>query len=424
MTKSSRTAIVALVAAAALPLTGAVAVAADPQPLPWDQNLAAPLTTSQCLSKVQDPFNHAWMRCYTPAQLRTAYDVNPLYAKGITGKGRTVVIVEPIGSPTVQHDLDVFDRQFGLPATHVEVDRLAGVPTFDPADLTQRAWADDTAQAVESTHAFAPGAKIVLVETPSAPTLPPSDATGMLSDVIPETAAAINHLVSTGKGDVVSIGWSALERGFPGSTLSAQRSAFTNAVAHGVTLTSGAYRGSSWSAEWPSSDPVVTAVGSTYPELDDSGQRLAPDTAIPVVDPGAGESQVFSRPDYQASVASVVGTHRGTPDVSISGDFDSGIWHYTSFAATDTGWQTGGDTTMASALFAAVVALADQAAGHRLGQLNPDLYRLYEQHSPAIIDITATHGFPNGGQAAPGYDLVTGVGTLDITQFVTALTHR
>ena len=53
---------------------------------------------------------------YTPAQVRAAYFLNPLLHKGINGTGQSIVIVDSFGSPTIRHDLKVFDRQFRLPA--------------------------------------------------------------------------------------------------------------------------------------------------------------------------------------------------------------------------------------------------------------------------------------------------------------------
>ena len=46
----------------------------------------------------------------SPAQLVAAYDTGPLYSRGITGKGQTIVIILPFGSPTIRHDLAVFDK--------------------------------------------------------------------------------------------------------------------------------------------------------------------------------------------------------------------------------------------------------------------------------------------------------------------------
>ena len=63
-------------------------------------SLGSPISTSDCLAMFG-------IHCYSPLQFRTAYDLNPLYARGITGKGRTIMIVDSFGSPTLQHDLDM-----------------------------------------------------------------------------------------------------------------------------------------------------------------------------------------------------------------------------------------------------------------------------------------------------------------------------
>ena len=70
---------------------------------------AGPPTTAQC--------ERAYgIACYQPGQLRTAYNLTPLYGKGITGTGQTIVIVDSFGSPTIRQDLAAFDKQFGYPA--------------------------------------------------------------------------------------------------------------------------------------------------------------------------------------------------------------------------------------------------------------------------------------------------------------------
>jgi hypothetical protein len=52
--------------------------------------------------------------CYQPDQIRKAYNLLPLYAQGYDGRGRTIVIVDSFGSPTIRDDLHVFDQTFGL----------------------------------------------------------------------------------------------------------------------------------------------------------------------------------------------------------------------------------------------------------------------------------------------------------------------
>ena len=55
------------------------------------------------------------LACYSPGQIQRAYDLPSLYARGLDGRGRTIVIVDSFGSPTIRHDLRVFDSAFGLP---------------------------------------------------------------------------------------------------------------------------------------------------------------------------------------------------------------------------------------------------------------------------------------------------------------------
>lgn len=104
----------------------------------------------------------------SPAQIWAAYDLRPLLREGIDGKGQTIAIVEPFGSPTITHDLAVFDKRFGLPPASLKVIQPAGaVPRYRPTQERTGA-AGETTLDVEWAHAMAPGAKILLVETPAA----------------------------------------------------------------------------------------------------------------------------------------------------------------------------------------------------------------------------------------------------------------
>src|SRR6185437_10601502 len=48
---------------------------------------------------------HYRIACYTPQQIRQAYNLPALSRQGITGRGQTIVIVDSFGSPTVRRDL-------------------------------------------------------------------------------------------------------------------------------------------------------------------------------------------------------------------------------------------------------------------------------------------------------------------------------
>jgi subtilase family serine protease len=392
-----------------------------------------PISTSDCVAQIG-------IHCYSPLQYRTAYDLNPLYQQGITGKGRTIVIVDSYGSPTIQHDLETFDKQWGIQDTQVQVVKWGNVPAFDPTNSDMTGWAGETTLDVEYAHAVAPDAHIVLVETPVAET---EGVTGL-----PEMMDAEKSLINQGVGDVITQSFGATENTFPGfdqgnyKSITDLRYAFKAAAAHGVTvLASSGDNGVSDSDlnnnlypykvnSWPSADPLVTSVGGTQLTLDNSGNRTAPDQVWHDAygAGGGGVSAVFDRPWYQAGVANVVGQHRGTPDISMSAAVDGAAWTYESYDPSRAGWHLTGGTSEASPLFSGVVALADQAAGHRLGQINPQLYAMSMLPSKwsGITDVTnGNNGWNNvtGYQATQGYDLATGLGTVDAARFVHMLAN-
>lgn len=102
--------------------------------------------------------------CYTPLAIRTAYDVESLIQKRLTGKGQTIIDIVSYGSPTIQQDLNVFDTQFGLPPLHVQVLAPLGASSLTPQ--SSRGWAIETALDVEMMHAIAPDAHIVVMTSP------------------------------------------------------------------------------------------------------------------------------------------------------------------------------------------------------------------------------------------------------------------
>ncbi len=399
--------------------------------------IPAPIPTSQCLAMFG-------IHCYSPLQFRTAYHLKPLYQAGITGAGRTIVVVDSFGSPTIRHDVDAFDRQWGLPAVNLKIVRTGPIPPFDPDNDQMVVWANESSLDVEYAHAIAPGARIILLETPVA------TIEGLSG--LPEMMTGEKDLIDAGQVDVISQSFNTTENTFPGfdqgnySSLFNLRYAFTDALRHHVTVlgSSGDDGPTSFMDDqatlypfpansWPSTDPLVTSVGGTQMTLDDAGHRLSPDTVWndPFGASGGTTSQVFGRPAFQNGVRSVVGDHRGTPDISMSAAVDGGAYVYASFLDPANPWQLFGGTSESSPVFAGIVALSDQLAGHRLGDVNPALYLMgavSQAHHPAfhtgLVDVTTgdnTFGGVTGYPATGGYDLATGWGTVDATRFVPAL---
>jgi subtilase family serine protease len=197
---------------------------------------------------------------------------------------------------------------------------------------------------------------------------------------------------------------------------------------------------------WPDSDPLVTAVGGTQLRPQGAGYKsvawndtydrawtlYAEGSTEP--DPsasGGGRSEFFARPSYQDGVKAVTGARRGVPDIAMSAACDGSVSIYSSYQPGQVGWSLSCGTSEATPEFAAIVALADQVAGHPLGLVNPALYRLEAEHAPGIVDVTSgnnTVSFSQGADQKPvtvkgypagqGYDLVTGVGTVNANEFV------
>ena len=147
-------------------------------------------------------------------------------------------------------------------------------------------WAEETTLDVEYAHSIAPGAKIVLAETPVAET------EGRLG--LPEMMNAEKSLINRGIGDVITQSFGATENTFPGfssgnfSSLLDLRYAFTDASctaspcsprratperpdeSDGATLYP--FRVNSW----PSSDPLVTSLGGSMLNLDIAATSTMP----------------------------------------------------------------------------------------------------------------------------------------------------
>ena len=411
-----------------------------------------PATQAQCELAFTAP-------CYGPDQLQTAYNEQPLFNAGVTGAGQTIVIVDSFGSPTIKADLAVFDAQYNLPAPpSFKIIQPAGaVPPFDPTDANgDVGWAGETTLDVEYAHSMAPGANILLVETPV------DETEGTAG--FPQIVKAENYVINHHLGQVISQSFGATEQTFPSAaSIQGLRSAYFNAARNHVTVlaatgdagatddanAAGTLLYTHPAVDWPSSDPLVTAVGGTQLALLSTGQRTQADrvwndsanyalndaffgTPGPTATAtGGGVSTVFARPSYQDSVAGVVGDHRGVPDISMSAACSGLVNVYQSFPG-EAGWYVACGTSEATPLFAGIVALADQLAGHSLGLINPALYVLSAAQAPGLVDVTAGNNSVSfiqnntlvrvtGYRAGPGYDLASGTGTVNADLFVPEL---
>ena len=392
------------------------------------------------------------LQCYGPQQIRTAYGFDKVLAKGITGKGRTIVIVDAFSSPTIASDLASFDALFGLndPPSFTQV-APDGLTPFDYNDANQVGWSAEISLDVQWAHAIAPDANIVLDLAKSN-----DDA-----DILSATKYAVDHNL----GDVISQSFGEAESCVASSLLSQEHKLFEKATLKGITLVAssgddGAAQptcdNSSFilSASSPASDPLVTAVGGTNllagPEGCSSTQPAI--TPIPCPPPfnvpsgqyiseqawndatpagggdlahgfsGGGFSNLYSRPFYQIGTTGTRAGHRGVPDVAYNAGVEGGVAAFWGVPFGPGAVFIFGGTSAGSPQWSGLVALADQAVHHRVGFINPILYGLAHfpsQYSKTFHDINSgNNNFTpdgvleiSGYQAVKGWDPVTGLGT-------------
>ncbi|MBO0867626.1 MAG: S53 family peptidase, partial [Micromonosporaceae bacterium] len=413
------------------PVLGTAMVAVSPSVADYAQvtTSTTPPTQAQCASVNR--------RCFSPAAMRAAYHLGPLYAAGHDGTGQTIAIVDSYGSDTIAHDLHVFDTAFGLRPMCGEdgVACAAGMPNFSVLHLQgspatkaappksngtgqedKSAWALEVSLDVEWAHSIAPGANIILIATPNAETY------GVQG--LPQMMAAEQYVIDNHLANVISQSFSTAEDAFASAqSLDNLRYAFESAAASGVTVLASSGDGGTANIRkppvgqggttfpfptvgWPASDPLVTGVGGTYlcTDPNNTTTRVTDSTDPPApcrnnpgvaevgwIGSGGGFSHHFSRPGYQNGLpagSTSIGAMRGVPDVGLQASATTGALIYLTLppagnsglicgsAPCSTGWYDIGGTSASTPQWAAMVSIADQINGGGLGQINPALYAI------------------------------------------------
>lgn len=383
-----------------------------------------------CLTSTTPPV------CYSPQQIRTAYNIQPLLKAGITGKGHTVVLIDFATSTTLSSDVHLYDQLFGLNDPTINVFSPFGPPSVDPAYYVE------TALDIETVHSLAPSATIDLVLVNADFAFTPSD---FLSVALSGTKYAIDNNL----GDVISQSFGVGESCADSAYLQQEQLVFSEARAKHITLLAsagdsgatalicnGPFFNEGKGIDLPAADPLVTSVGGTSLDATvDQGKYIAETTWNDNADgdgaTGGGISTVFPVPGYQKGISGLRG--RGVPDVAFDADPLTGVPVVVSQQGGTLIVPVGG-TSVGSPAWAAIVVLANQFAGKRLGFLNPTLYALSasSSYADAFHDITTGNNTytvfgPNGPititgyNAGPGWDLVTGVGTPKVSSLASLL---
>jgi subtilase family serine protease len=357
---------------------------------------------------------------YSPAQLRKAYGVE---GSGLTGRGVTVAVVDAYASPTIVQDVDRWSREAGLPLLAPGQIRQV-VPgsyaTGSTAADAQGWWGEETLD-IEAVHAFAPDAKIVYygVRSPDA-----ADFVDVLHDIVAARGA-----------DIVSASWGGPEASTDPSVFSAESQIFEQGAAEGISFNAATGDDGDYTAKGapspevsdPAANPWVTAVGGTSLGIRKDGsyawESSWGDVSFPFADGswdtaatgsrmgagGGGVSRVYQQPFYQRGTvpSGLTSRARAVPDVAMDADGLTGLdigqstatavarptaaGGGVTFDAAVSGYafQPVGGTSLATPLFSAMEALAQQAAGGTpLGFADPALYAQAGAGAGTFHDVT------------------------------------
>jgi len=353
---------------------------------------------------------------FDPYEIRNAYGFTPtLLAIGtpskLTGTGINVAIIDAYGNPTMASDWSAFcygTQNWGAgPWSGGALPTTPAISTFYPtgSPVTYPAvWALETAMDVEWVHAIAPGAKINLVIS--------------YDNSFAKMLAAFQWTITNKKGAVISMSFGADEVVLPAAYLSGWNTASRNGAKGGVTMLASSGDAGYYGGHiiHPSSDPYTVAVGGTallmtgaYP-----GGRLSESAWS---GSGGGRSILFAKPAWQWGTNVPLDGRRDTPDVALVADPNTGV--YVRCASYIAGfWFQVGGTSLSAPIWAAFIAIVDQAVGASgstggIGLATPWLYRVFRSgdYGMCFHDIT-TGGQTGGYSAGTAYDLVTGIGTL------------
>jgi hypothetical protein len=374
----------------------------------------------------------------SPDDLAAIYDISALYKAGYDGTGQKLVIA---GQTDISlADIRGFRSQFGLAAKDPQLVLYGPDPGVSPDDQVE------SDLDLEWSGAVARNATIIFVYSQ-------------------DTFESAQYAIDQNLAPVISVSYGACELGMSASG----RAAVQQANAEGITWMNSSGDSGAAGCDWggpltaqygpavtyPADIPEITAVGGA--EFNESGsagwsaqnsatwgsaagylpEKAWNDTSLGggIWASGGGASVVFPKPWWQAGPGVPSDNARDVPDISLtaSGDHDGYLIYLSG------GVMSVGGTSASSPAFAGIVAIVNQyvvakgvQAKPGLGNINPTLYSLAQNTTGIIHDITvgdnivpcagksvgcATGSF--GYKAGVGYDLVTGLGSVDAYNLVT-----
>ncbi|MEM6718585.1 MAG: S53 family peptidase [Bacteroidota bacterium] len=315
------------------------------------------------------------------------------------GEGQTIGIVE-LGGQFEQSDLEAYFSSFNTTIPEIQV---IGAPTTTPQNDNVEVTAD-----IQVAGLLAPKAKFVIYY-----------GTSILSAMKTALADKENKLT------VISISWAGSELGYSQQEIVELNNVFHEASLKGITVVgasgdNGALNNKTYAnVNVPVNSPYVLACGGTQTYIIDdkiASEVVWNESTTPQsqVASGGGFSQRISEQNYQIKSSKEYINRfpqfepyyhaggRGIPDIAANAADASG---YAIFFQGR--WVKIGGTSLATPLWAALIARMNQNLGYRLGFINPYLYQLMGSSSFHQI----LEGNNNLYLAAEGWNPCTGLGT-------------
>jgi hypothetical protein len=369
----------------------------------------------------------------TPGDFGVIYDVASLYASSTDGAAQSIAV---IGRTNINlSDVQTFRSKFGLSANNATVILNGKDPGLVAGDETE------AALDVEWSGAVAPKAAIKLIVS----------ASTSASDGI---ALSAQYAVSNNVAPVLTLSYGSCETALGTSGNQFWNSLWQQAAAQGITVLVSSGDSGSAGCDDPSSSnavygnsvnglcssPYSTCVGGTqFSDSTNPAQYWSPNnsssntSALSYIPEtvwnqsaavnggsglwagGGGRSAVYPKPSWQAGAGVPTDGRRDVPDVSLTASTHDGY-----VICMNGSFYLLGGTSASTPSFAGLMALAVQRQAARLGNANPRLYGFATRQAgggaAVFHDITAGNntvpGIP-GYSAGAGYDLATGLGTVD-----------
>lgn len=382
-----------------------VHVFTPPAPPTGSEDARAPDATRELSPKLFGPPNTSRMNSvgYGPGAFDRAYNFPIMHSTGnavYDGRGRGIAFI--MDSDFLDSDVATFVKYFGITRPDSNTKRVpidGGAPPGDEAVNSVF-----STFMLESMAGLAPGARVYAYE------IHPGFALNNVTD-------AFNQIVSDNRVDVVPSAFGNCEAVIP-KTAEAWGAIAEQALAKGIVFAAGSGDlGGTLCTQIPASSPYFTAVGGTAVEIGPHGVWFNEPADL---FSSGGVSKVFAMPSWQNGVPGTASSGRNVPDIAFdSFDTVGGA----GYMAINSGWNSdinpySGTGLLASSIYAAAIAQIDQVKNERTGLANEKLFDLWKVVGYGTNEHPYFHDALEGGSglyfAVPGYDFVTGIGSVDL----------